>query len=281
MPKLSADALFTLGFEDVGQWKPGATATLLAYVLDASDATTQRRILDTPNALYAFLLDDEVLYVGKTSRGIRRRFRTYCTPGSRQSTNIKNNSNIRQLIAAGRTVRIAIFTPISHLRYGDFEIDLAAGLENALIANFVPRWNGKDGGHPVSESAAREITDDEGLSVAPDPPVPWPPSPQPKAAFQIKLGDTYYDRGIINPGVDASRFLGPHGTPVFVCLGDYTNVVASSINRTANSSGAARISDGNQQIAAWFQQHYARGNIVNAQVLDEDRIMLQLPALPA
>jgi hypothetical protein len=276
MRELTSDALFTLGFEDVGQWMVGPRTGVLTYSLDVSDLGMQRRILDVPNALYAFLLDDEVLYIGKTTRSIRRRFRTYCAPGSRQSTNIKNNANIAQLIAAGRVVRIAVFTPISQLRYGDFEIDLAAGLEDTLIASFGPRWNGRDGGRPVSESAEREIADDDDQSGTAGT-AAWQPSTPGKASFPIRLGDTYYDRGIINPGATASRFLGAHGKPVFVCLGDCANVVVSSINRTANSSGAVRIAGSNQQIAAWFQQHYARGDVVKAQVMDEDRILLQLP----
>lgn len=230
-------------------------------------------MLDTPNALYAFLCDDEVLYIGKTARSIRRRFRTYRKPGSAQSTNIKNNGNIKRLITSGKIVRIAVFTPVSQLRYGDFEIDLAAGLESSLIASFVPPWNGRDGGQLISESAEREIEED-GASLTDNPPsMPDPP----RATFQIKLGDTYYERGIINPGADASRFLGRHGDLLFIGLGSQDNVVASRINRTANSSGAVRVAGGNQQIAAWFRQHFTRGDIVEAWVLDDNRILLRPP----
>lgn len=277
MARLLADVLFTLGFEEVGCWLVDPTSGLLTYVLDDLDAATRRRILDTPNALYAFLRDDEVLYLGKTARSIRRRFQTYCKPGSRQSTNIKNNGHIRVLLSAGQGVRIAVFTPVSQLHYGDFEIDLAAGLENALIAGFDPPWNGRDGGQSVSESAEREIEEDEGLPSKESPSIPAHPA-QVRARFQIRLGDTYYDRGIINPGADASRFLGKHGDPVLVCLGTCEAVVASRINRTANSSGAVRISGGNQQIAAWLQRHFARGDVVDACVLDSDRILLRAPS---
>ena len=36
------------------------------------------------------------------------------------------------MLKAGEIVRIFVFNPISHLRYGDFDINLAAGLEEFL-----------------------------------------------------------------------------------------------------------------------------------------------------
>ena len=44
-------------------------------------------------------------------------------------------------------LRILVFNPISNLRYGDFDINLAAGLEDSLIAEFSPPWNGRERGH--------------------------------------------------------------------------------------------------------------------------------------
>ena len=44
---------------------------------------------------------------------------------------------------SGSTIRILAFAPISDLRYGEFQIDLAAGLEEALIRAFSPPWNGE------------------------------------------------------------------------------------------------------------------------------------------
>jgi hypothetical protein len=146
-------------------------------------------------------------------------------------------------------------------------------LEDALIIGFDPAWNGRIDVCNSSGSSGREIEDESFSSVVANPGLSNPPM-QARAQFEIRLGDTYYERGIINPGIDASRFLGRHGDPLLVCLGDCDTVVASRINRTANSSGGVRIAGGNQHIASWFQQHFKRGDVVQASVLDEGRILL-------
>ena len=52
----------------------------------------------------------------------------------------------------------------------------------------------------------------------------------------------------------------------------------SSINRKANASGAVRVVGRNRLIAEWFQQYYQPGDVVQAHVLDFNRIRLSMPA---
>ncbi|WP_051000158.1 GIY-YIG nuclease family protein [Sinorhizobium fredii] len=142
--QLTAEVLLNLGFVDVGKWQPKGDS--IAYALDGADASASEVLLDAPNALYAFVRDDHVVYIGKTARSIRKRYVGYCRPGKTQAPNQRCHRNITAATAEGTEIRIFVFTPITHLRYSDFEINLAAGLEDSLIRGFDPPWNGKDRG---------------------------------------------------------------------------------------------------------------------------------------
>ena len=135
-PELNAEVLLNLGFVDVGQWR--TSGDYIVYQLDGEDAAANEVLLEARNALYAFVKDNQVLYIGKTARSIRRRYVGYCRPGKRQATNKRCHGNIKAAITAGEEIRIFAFAPITHLRYADFEINLAAGLEDSLIREFEP-----------------------------------------------------------------------------------------------------------------------------------------------
>ncbi|WP_292465339.1 hypothetical protein [Mesorhizobium sp.] len=78
-PELNAEVLLNIGFVDVGSWQAGGD--VIVYELDGSDAEANQVLLNAPNALYAFVEGDQVLYIGKTARSIRKRYVGYCRPG--------------------------------------------------------------------------------------------------------------------------------------------------------------------------------------------------------
>lgn len=84
------------------------------------------------------------------------------------------------------------------------------------------------------------------------------------ANFNIKLGEAYYNQGIINPGVKASAFLGKHGEAILLQLPDGQKL-NSKINRTANSNKSVRAYFGNPLID-FMHQNYIIGNVLNAVV---------------
>jgi hypothetical protein len=243
-----------------------------------ANAAANEALLDAKNALYAFVSGVEVLYIGKTARSIRKRYVGYCRPGKRQATNQRCHRNIKAAIARGAEIRIFAFAPITHLRYADFEINLAAGLEDSLIREFDPPWNGKDRGLPISEDAEREEADEADVdrtdvaAAADFPPEAKAPGPV-MATFPVVLGPTYYNKGFLNPGVEASEFLGKDGDPVRVVLGG-DETVDAKINRTANRTGAVRVVGGNSQIARWFQARFREGDVLEGRVLDPHTILL-------
>ena len=124
--------LNTIGFKLAGRWtrqEAGAFFELIEY------ATSR-------NVLYAFVVDSQLMYVGKTVQPLRIRMAGYKNPGPTQSTNIRNNKNINESLAKGKRVEIFVLPDNGLLYYGGFHVNLAAGLEDSVVRELQPPWNG-------------------------------------------------------------------------------------------------------------------------------------------
>jgi hypothetical protein len=120
-----------MGFRRCGEWRAESECVKCALVDHAS----------APNVLYAFVSDGAVLYIGKTVRSLKQRMYNYQNPGPSQSTSIRGNKLIKELVALGKSVEVYALPDNGLLRYGGFHVNLAAGLEDALISDLKPKWN--------------------------------------------------------------------------------------------------------------------------------------------
>jgi hypothetical protein len=277
MPAPEARSLQNLGFVDVGVWFDDGPR--IGLRLGGPDAGTNGELLMRPRALYAFVQGAKVLYIGKTARTIQQRFVGYSRPGKQQQTNLRCHANIRAGFAEGLVTRVLIFAPTSDLSHHGIRVDLAAGLEDALIAQFDPPWNGGRKGGRISEEAEREEAEETAaIDALPEAPVATEGSGRPQlhalATFTIRLGKTYYRQGFINVDVSASPHLGEDGERIRIMFDDGSPSVDSMINRTANPNGTVRVVGGNRRIADWFQGHFSMGEVVEGRVLANDQILL-------
>ena len=96
---------------------------------------------DKKNILYSFISEEEILYVGKTTRTLKKRMYGYQNPGPTQTTNTKGNQNIMNLLDSGREVEIYALPDNGLLHFGVFHVNLAAGLEDSIISTVNPVWN--------------------------------------------------------------------------------------------------------------------------------------------
>lgn len=121
-----------MGFRRVGQWQ--VDSDKLRCVLQECGSAS--------NILYVFVCDDAVLYIGKSIQTLKKRLYGYERPGPTQYTNIKGNTYLRKLLSEGKTVHVHALPDSGLLFYGGFHVNLAAGLEDALVAQLKPSWNG-------------------------------------------------------------------------------------------------------------------------------------------
>lgn len=120
-----------LGFKHIGNWS--LSNNNIRFKL--TDKTDKKEVL------YAFMVSNEIKYIGKTISGLDKRFSGYQNPGHTQSTNIKNNRRIKEELEKGNNVDIYILEEEKPMYYKNIKINLAAGLEDSLIEEFKSAWN--------------------------------------------------------------------------------------------------------------------------------------------
>jgi hypothetical protein len=128
------DRLLSIGFEAAGDWE---------LVGDRIKAHLERDA-GQQNVLYAFVRNAEVMYVGQSERTLRERMSNYASPSvNGNSTNQKIKRNILDLLRSGESVEIFALPDNGLMHYGQFHLNLAAGLEKSIIRKLSPPWNWK------------------------------------------------------------------------------------------------------------------------------------------
>ena len=128
--------LLAIGFRPAGRWR---------LVEERPDLVLNDCGALSP-VLYAFVIEERVMYVGKTAQSLRRRLYGYKRPGPRQITNIRNNQRIMDALHEGLQVEILVYHDPDPVQHGAFIVNTAAGLEDDIIRTLRPPWNGRERG---------------------------------------------------------------------------------------------------------------------------------------
>jgi hypothetical protein len=241
--------LLEIGFEPAGHWLLQGERVTFELLRHA----TQR------NILYAFVCDGQVKYVGKTVRELALRMSGYKNPGKTQTTNIRNNARIKELLVAGVAVEILALPDNGLLHYGQFHLNLAAALEDDIIRLINPEWNGGAVEKP-SNAEANPVLAEEVI-------------PDRVGTFSFVLQPTYFKSGFFNAGVSSQKFLGGDGETIELFLGAATNPVLGTINRRANLNATPRIMGGTR-LRDWFASVAAPMSEVVVMVMSPNSIRL-------
>ncbi len=122
----------SVGFRPVGTWHFGDAG--LDFVIE--DEVRSKR-----SSLYAFVDGSEVLYLGKSTGRFASRLCGYRRPATSQPTNTRINPLILELVRTKKVVSIYHFEPTGRVEFRGVTLNVAAGLEDPLIAQICPKWN--------------------------------------------------------------------------------------------------------------------------------------------
>ncbi|MDN4040233.1 GIY-YIG nuclease family protein [Massilia sp. YIM B02443] len=279
------DRLLQIGFREIGHW-----------ISEAGRLRLQLQALPPHRrALYAFVVDNTILYVGKTSGSLNSRLNAYVAPHATQRTNVRNRTGLLELLDGGRAVRILGWIDPGLHRIGPFDLNMAAGLEDSIIALLAPPWNGAGSAEAVRRHVAvADALPAAGKDAAAMPegvPVPAPsaasaatvmagvPPPAvatPRAAllapsteitFTVKLGKTYYERGFFNVPVAFSSAFGSHGARMDLYCGDERAHLHALLDRKANQLNQTPRIYGKAELATWFQRRFQLDGTLRVTVL--------------
>lgn len=242
--------LLEIGFEPAGHW-----------VLENEELSFELvRHSSQRNVLYAFVCDGHVKYIGKTARSLAARMEGYRRPEPTQSTNIRNHDRIMQVLAGGAAVEILVLPDNGLLHYGQFHINLAAGLEDDIIRVLNPEWNGG-----ASEEITASSPEEAGTVTVSDQGI--------RGTFLFVLQPTYYRTGFFNVSVSSQRFFGADGETIELFLGSSQQPILGTINRRANLNGTPRIMGGTG-LRDWFNANAAISGEIFVEVLSPTAIRL-------
>ena len=260
--------LTDIGFQNAGHWKLNGDQLELELTC----------LSDAKNVLYAFVSNDEVKYIGKTARALEKRLYGYKYPGPTQSTNIKNNAHIKNILEAGEPVDIWVLADDGHLSFGGYRISLAAGLEDSLISNLTPPWNGRGpaiSSEISSEPDSREIPPVEAENQNKSRIVPQKTNvDRESVTFDFQLRQTYYDQGFFNIRVEFMHAFAGNEAPIEIFLGKHRTLVEGYINRSVNSNNTPRIMGG-VQLRDWFQRNRKINGWLSVEILTPKSIWIR------
>lgn len=262
--------LLDIGFKHIGRWEL-RNQFIYASLTGMSDASP---------ALYAFVIDGTVQYVGKTSRTLDQRLYGYAKGAGTQRTNIRVRALILESLTLGNKVEIYGFSDSDPQEIGRFVLDKSAGLEDDIIRQLQPRWNGRgsvttfvkvtDSNHIQNQSASNNAHNYSDRQAESD-----GPSSTSESRFSCKIGTTYFRQGFFNVPVRFSHLFGAHGQSISIKLPGSHLSFDAKINRTVNvGSGSPRIMGGTE-LRDWFRSHLSEGQTIEVNVLRPDLISLE------
>lgn len=253
----SMKRLKDIGFIQVGQWK--IDEGIIKYDINSHH--------NAKNILYCFISNGIIKYIGKTKGTLIKRLRGYQNPVVSQTTNIRVNELIKNSIENNNSIDILILVDNSLLNYGNFKINLAAGLEDTLIYEINPDWNlsGKKSLPVDIESEKQKLSENPKsisslISIV--------------ATFQISLGKAYYNQGFFNVKQKYSNLFGDDKEQIHIQLGiDTDKIIQGSINRTANKNGTPRIM-GRRELTSWIKSNFNPNDIIKVDIISSNSIRL-------
>ena len=248
--------LKNIGFEHVGRWHCSESGLQLSL----------ERLRDAAPALYAFVLCDEVMYVGKTKRTLGDRLYGYLKGTGTQRTNIRIRNNILEALRDAESVDILGFQDPKPEFYGRFRINLPAALENDIIAQLDPPWNGRrDKGRTSWDNAGPKEEKAHGPSLSQESPKPRSslkakvPEGGLRSSFIVTIGKTYLRQGFFNVPVDYERYFAGDGAIVAIYLLGVISPVHGKLNRNANANDTPRVMGG-AKLRNWLQRRVRTGD---------------------
>ncbi len=255
--------LLQIGFQPAGHWS--INQDKLTFELTRHSTAN--------NILYAFVCNGLVKYVGKSVQPLAKRMAGYRTPGGSQPTNVRCHGLIRAQLREGVAVQILALPDNGLMHYGQFHLNLAAGLEDDIIRVLSPDWNGGKGeaATKVRSASTQDVAPEEQRDLEPEPDDRQPAT----HSFSFVLQRTYFRSGFFNIGVSAQQFIGNDGETIELYLGNSALPILGAINRRANSNGTPRIMGGTQ-LRDWFQTTADEMAKIGVEVMSPTSIRLRL-----
>lgn len=281
------EKLLELGFKKIGIWSK-SEKVLSFQVSEFKDST---------DIIFAFVQNSTVTYMGVSTGNFETFLNTFVNPSNvdLEKIQIKNS-----LLKSLDNNEVAIYALRNKKFFG--LMTRFSPVETAnLIKEINPSWNsdglkdrminivGKDRNAVLKSEQLKEKEEKEKQAEAAfsnentntedvkeeNKPVKEKPKKQYETYIFI-LGKSYYERGFFNLKTSYSHLVGEDKTDIQIILeGPEKLVIPGKINRTANTSKAARII-GNKALKMWFQENAKINSELRITFISKKKIKLEV-----
>jgi hypothetical protein len=259
--------LTELGFKKVGKWSFENDL----FNFELNDTYVNK------NILYSFVIKNEIKYIGKSIKTISQRLNGYRKPNISQRTNFRLNNLIIEKLKTGQEVEIYLFLDNAELSYRGHKINLSAGLEDNLIAEFLPEWNylGKSRKLTQRKNITKIYKSEEIMKIEPKETIYEFGRFKEETQIEVHINYAYYNQGFFNIKKQFSDLFGENKSSIRIQLGNKPeNIIQGYVNRTANGKhGYPRIMAG-KYYKYWIQENFKEGDILKIRMTEKDYIIL-------
>ena len=238
-----------IGFKKVGNWT--LTEDRFSYAIQSN--------LDKKDLLYSFISDEKVFYIGKTTDSLKNRMNGYKNAGGSQRTNIRINNKIKELLNQRKQVYIFILLDDANLKFKNYRISLASGLEDSLIAAIKPEWNFR-GNNRIKEQELPSQSENVVIESS------QPTIVSEVRTVEIKLGKEYWTKGFFNFSQRDRESLPDSPTQVTLLLGKNDDFFIEGSFLFATQDKQPRV-HGNRSLKEWFQENFNEGDRIKVDIL--------------
>lgn len=249
--------LFAIGFQVVGNWR--ITGEELKYEL--------RKEIIQENVLYAFTSNSQLLYIGKTTKTLRHRMDGYLRPTTTQKTNLRNHKNILSLLNQKYEVEILAMPDNELHRYGAFNLNYPAALEDSIIKVMKPKWNGQRTDSNLELTEESSSTKTASKASLEDTAIPK------ICSFKFILGKTYMENGFFNVPKSKEHHFGEYKTEIDIFCGNEKLHIKGRISRSHPEGGTPRIR-GFDGLRNWFISSHSESDTISVDVIDSSTIQI-------
>lgn len=242
--------LSDIGFTKVGEWKN--ENSVFKYDIENH--------LQEKNLLYAFIINKEVLYIGKTTDTLKNRMNGYKNASGSQKTNVRIKAKIIEKLFQFK-VEIYILIDKENLTFGKYKISLASGLEDNLIASITPKWNFRG---KIRIKELEIPAENQKIMIENSPQISTI-----KRTINIILGEEYWNNGFFNFSKKELDILPNEPTQITLILGLNDDYFIPGHFLFSTESKQPRVR-GNKTLKEWFQMNYSKGEKIEIDILNKD-----------
>jgi hypothetical protein len=243
--------LTEIGFKKVGTW----------ILTNGSFNHTITNHLTEKDLLYSFICEKVVFYIGKTTDTLKNRMNGYKNAGGSQKTNIRVKAKLMELLEDSKFVDIYILLDDINLKYKSYNISLASGLEDNLIAAIKPKWNFR-GNNRIKE---QELPGENESVIIEN----LPHFVNKTKTVEITLGQEYWNKGFFNFSKNELLLLPNKRSDVTLLLGQNEDFLTAGHFHFATQENQPRVR-GNKGLKQWLQDNYKQGDKVKIDILKPD-----------